>query len=110
MTSNLQKFCFIIAYELDVSSKEQLTSSFRYLFDRSVKEVFADFVEVESITFMLSAMAIIQSLASWVLQLQHLRVSVMMVPKICQVLGQVAVLSYGRKRHSLYSIIVQHIV
>lgn len=68
------KFYSVIADELcDVSNTEQLSISFRYVLDGNVKEVFADFVEVERITGKQLADAIIQSLTTWGLSLHHMR-------------------------------------
>ena len=68
------KFYSLIADELsDVSNKEQVSLSFRYVLDGSVKEVFADFLEVERITGKDIAHAFIQSLDKWDIPLQHLR-------------------------------------
>ena len=64
-------FYSIIADEVsDISNKEQF---FRYVCDGSIKEVFADFVEVERITGVKIAEAILASLAAWDLPLQNLR-------------------------------------
>ena len=68
------KFYSIIADELsDISNKEQVSLSFRYVLDGTVKEVFADFVEVERITGKEIAGAIERSLATWGLPLLYLR-------------------------------------
>ena len=68
------KFYSLIADELsDISNKEQVSLSFRYVLEGSVKEVFADFIEVERITGKDIAHAIIQSLDKWDIPLQHLR-------------------------------------
>lgn len=68
------KYYSVIADELsDVSNKEQLSISFRYVFDGNVKEVFADFVEVERITGKELADTIVQSLTKWGLSLTHMR-------------------------------------
>ena len=48
-------------------------STFRYVLDGTVKEVFADFVEVERITGKEIAVAIERSLAAWDIPLQYLR-------------------------------------
>ena len=57
----------------DVSNKEQLSISCRYVLDGGVKEVFVDFVEVARITGKEIASAIINSVCSWGLTLQHMR-------------------------------------
>ena len=68
------KFYPIIADELsDIFNKEQVSLSFRYVLDGTVKEVFADFVEVERITGKEIAVAIERSLAAWDIPLQYLR-------------------------------------
>ena len=66
------KFYTILADELsDISNKEQLY--FRYVLDGNVKEVFADFAEVERITGKVHAETIMNSLARWGLSLSNLR-------------------------------------
>ena len=50
-----------------------MSLSFRYVLDGSVKEVFADFVDLETITGKNIAGAIIQLLDKWDIPLQHLR-------------------------------------
>ena len=68
------KFYSIIADELsDISNKEQVSLSFWYVLDGTVKEVFADFAEVERITGKEIAGAMERSLATWGLPLQFLR-------------------------------------
>ncbi len=68
------KYYSVLADELaDVANKEQLSISFRYVYDRMVKEVFVDFVEVERITGKALAEAIIHSLTVWGLSLSHMR-------------------------------------
>ena len=67
-------FYSIIADKVsDISNKEQLSLSFRYVCDGSIKEVLADFVQVERITGVKIAEAILASLAAWDLPLQNLR-------------------------------------
>lgn len=68
------KFYSVLADELsDVANKEQLSVSFRYVFEGKVKEVFVDFIEVERITGKALADAIIHSLTVWGLPLSHMR-------------------------------------
>lgn len=68
------KYYSIIADEVvDVSNKEQLSISCRYVLSGGVKEVFVDFVEVERITGKELAEAITDSIHSWGLSLQHMR-------------------------------------
>ena len=68
------KFYSIIADQLqDISNKEQLSISFRYVLDGTVKEVFADLVEVERITGTTLAETIIQCLATWGLPIEYMR-------------------------------------
>ena len=70
----MAKYYSIIADELsDISNKEQLSISFQYVLDGMVREVFADFVEVERITGKTLADAIIQCLAMWGLRIQYFR-------------------------------------
>ena len=52
------KYYSVIADEVaDVSNKEQLSLTVRYVLDRTVKEMFVDFIEVERITGESLAMA-----------------------------------------------------
>lgn len=68
------KFYSVIADEVtDCANKEQLSISFRYVFNGTVKEVFVGFVEVERITGKIIADTIIKSLNTWGLPLQHMR-------------------------------------
>ena len=61
------KFYTILADELlDISNKEQFSISFRYVLDCNVKEVLADFAEVERITGKVLAETIMNSLARWI--------------------------------------------
>ena len=54
------KYYSVIADEMaDVSNKEQLSLTVRYVLDRTVKEMFVDFIEVERITGESLAMAIL---------------------------------------------------
>ena len=68
------KYYSIIADESsDISNKEQFSISFRYVFSDTVKEVFADFAEVDRITGKKLADTIVQSLTTWGLSLQNMR-------------------------------------
>ena len=68
------KFYSIMADEVtDISNKEQLSVSFRYLQGDSVKEVFLDFIEVERITGRVLADAILKSLGTWDLPVKNMR-------------------------------------
>ena len=67
-------FYSIIADKVsDISNKEQLSLSFRYVCDGSIKEVFGDFVKVERITGENIAEAILTSLGARDLPLQNHR-------------------------------------
>ncbi len=60
------KFYTIIADEVtDTANKEQLSIVLQYVLDCEVKEIFADFVEVERITGKELAASILNSLSTW---------------------------------------------
>ena len=68
------KFFSVIADEVtDISNKEQLSISFRYVFDNSVKEVFIDFIAVERITGKALSDAIMTALAEWGVPMEYMR-------------------------------------
>ena len=68
------KFYSIIADEVcDASNKEQLSLCLRYIHGSSVKEMFADFAEVERITGRELASTILRYLTAWGLPLTNLR-------------------------------------
>ena len=57
------KFYSIIADEvMDVSNREELSLVVRYLYNKEVKEVFVDFIEVERITSKVLGESILQAL------------------------------------------------
>ena len=68
------KYYSVLADEVvDVANKEQLSISFRYVFNGLVKEVFLDFIEVERITGRSLADAIMHSLTEWGVSLSYMR-------------------------------------
>ena len=81
---------FIIADEVtDVSNREELSLVVRYLYNKEVKEVFVDFIEVERITGKVLGESILQWLTSHNISLQICMVSAMMSPQTCRVLDLV---------------------
>ena len=71
---NETKFFSVIADETtDISNKEELSVSLRYVLDNKVHEVFIDFMEVERITGVILAHSIIHLLTTLGLSLSDLR-------------------------------------
>jgi len=71
---NTAKYFSVIADEVtDISNKEQLSITIRYVLGSDVKEMFLDFVEVQRITGKEIADAILGRLTAWKLCIDNLR-------------------------------------